>query len=53
VDFDKTFWPSTANLDALRQEDDWRCAVEERFSVDNIRKYYACSPPLSAQDSDS
>jgi len=39
-------------MDALRQEDDWQCVVEERFSVDNIRKYYARSPPLSAQDAD-
>jgi len=52
VDFDKTFWPFTADMDALRQEDDWRRVVEERLSVDNIRKYYASSPPLSAQDAD-
>jgi len=52
VDFDKTFWPSAANMDALRQEDDCRRVAEERFSVDNIRKYYACSPPLSAKDAD-
>jgi len=50
VDFDKTFWPSAADMDALRQEDDWRRVTKERFSVDNIRKYYARSPPLSAQD---
>jgi len=52
VDFDKTFWPSAADMDALRQEDDWRRVAEECFSVDNIRKYFACSPPLSAQDID-
>ena len=39
-------------MDALRQEDDWWRVDEERFSVDNIRKYYARSPPLSAQDND-
>jgi len=52
VDFDKTFWPSAADMDALRQEDDWRHVAEEHFSVDNIRKYFARSPPLSAQDAD-
>ena len=52
MDFDKTFWPSAADMDALRQGDDWRRVVEERLSVDNIRKYYARSPPLSAQDND-
>ena len=51
-DFDKTFWPSAANMDALRQEDDWRRVAEEHFSVDNIRKYFARSPPLSSQDVD-
>ena len=50
--FDKTFWPSATDMDTLRQEDDWRRVVDERFSVDNIRKYYARSPPLSAQDAD-
>ena len=44
VDFDQTFPPSTADMDALRQEDDCRRVAEERFSVDNIRKYYACLP---------
>jgi len=39
-------------MDVLRQEDDWRRVVEEHFSVDNIRKYNARSPPLSAQDAD-
>ena len=39
-------------MDALRQKDDWQRVVEARLSVDNIRKYYACSPPLSAQDAD-
>ena len=39
-------------MDALRQEDDWRRVAEEHFSVDNIRKYFARSPPLSAQDVD-
>ena len=39
-------------MDALRQEDDWRRVAAERFSVDNIRKYFARSPPLSAQDAD-
>jgi len=52
VDFDKKNWPSTADMDALHQEDDWRRVVEERFSVHNIRKYHAHSPPLSAQDAD-
>ena len=52
MDFDKTFWPSAADMDALRQEDDWRRVAEEHFSVDNIRKYFARSPPLSAQDVD-
>jgi len=52
VDFDKTFWHSTADMDALRQEDDWRRVTEEHFSVENIRKYFACSHPLSAQDAD-
>jgi len=37
---------------ALRQEDDWRRVAEENFSVDNIRIYFARSPPLSAQDVD-
>ena len=50
VDFDKTFWPSAADMDALCQEDDWLRVTKERFSVDNICKYYARSPPLSAQD---
>jgi len=35
-------------MDALRQEDDWWRVAEEHFSVDNIRKYFARSPPLSA-----
>ena len=52
VDFDKTFWPSNADMDALHQEDDWWRVNEEHFSVDIIRKYFACSPPLSAQDAD-
>jgi len=52
VDFDKTFWPSAADMDALRQEDDWRRVADELFSVDNIRRYFARSPPLSAQDVD-
>ena len=39
-------------MDALCQEDDWRRVAEEHFSVDNIRKYFARSPPLSAQDAD-
>jgi len=39
-------------MDSLRQEDDWRRVAEEHFSVDNIRKYFARSPPLSAQDVD-
>ena len=52
MDFDKTFWPSAADMDALRQEDDWQRVAEEHFSVDNIRKYFARSPPLSAQDVD-
>ena len=39
-------------MDALRQEDDWRRVAEEHFSVDNIRKYFASSPPLSSQDVD-
>ena len=38
MDFDKTFWPSAADMDALRQEDDWQRVAEEHFSVDNIRK---------------
>ena len=52
VDFGKKNWPSAADMDALRQEDDWWRVDEERFSVDNIRKYYARSPPSSAQDAD-
>jgi len=40
-------------MDALRQEDDWRRVAEEHFSVDNIRKYFARSPPLSAQDANA
>jgi len=52
VDFDKTFWPSAADMDALRQEDDWLHVAEEHFSVDNIRKKFAPSPPSSAQDAD-
>jgi len=52
VDFHKTFWPSAADMDSLRQEDDWRHVAEEHFSVDNIRKYDARSPPFSAQDAD-
>ena len=52
ADFDKKNWPSTADMDALRQEDDWRSVAEEHFSVDNIRKYFARSPPLSTQDAD-
>jgi len=41
-------------MDALRHEDDWRRVAEEHFlfSVDNICKYFARSPPLSAQDAD-
>jgi len=52
VDFDKTFWPSAADMDALRQEDDWRCVAEEHFFVDNIRKSFVRPPPLSAQNVD-
>jgi len=52
VDFDKKNWPSAADMAALRQEDDWWRVAEERFSVDNIRKYNARSPPISAQDAD-
>ena len=52
MDFHDTFWPSAADMDALRQEDDWWRVAEEHFSVDNIRKYFARSPPLSAQDVD-
>jgi len=52
VYFDKKFGPSAADMDALRQEEDWRRVAEEHFSVDNIRKYYARSPPFSAQDAD-
>jgi len=52
VDFDKKNWPSAADMDALRQEDDRRHVTEEHFSVDNIRIYFARSPPLSAQDAD-
>ena len=43
---------SSMDMDALRQDDDWRRVAEEHFSVDNIRKYFARSPPLSAQDVD-
>ena len=39
-------------MDALRQEDDWLHVEGEHFSVDNIRQYFARSPPLSAQDAD-
>jgi len=39
-------------MDALRQEDDWRRVAEEHFSVDNIRKSFARSPPFSTQDAD-
>ena len=42
-DFDKTFWPSAVDMNALRQEDDWRRVAEEHFSIDNIRKYFARS----------
>jgi len=52
VDFDKTFWPSAADMDTLRQEDNWQRVAEEHFFVDNIRKYFARPPPLSAQDVD-
>jgi len=52
-DFDKTFWPSAVDMNALRQEDDWRRVAEEHFSVDNIREYFARSPPLSVHDADS
>jgi len=44
VDFDKTFWPSAADMDALRQVDDWRRVAEEHFSFDNIRKYLPVLP---------
>ena len=44
VDFDKTFWRSAADMDVLRQKDDWRRVAKEHFSVDNIRKYFALSP---------
>ena len=53
VNLDKKIWPPAADMDTLRQEDDWRHVAEERFSVDNIRKQFARSPPLSAQDADS
>ena len=33
-------------------EDNWWRVSEEHFSVDNIRKYFARSPPVSAQDVD-
>ena len=46
MDFDKSFWPSAADMNALRQEDDWRRVDEECFSVDNVHKYCARSPPL-------
>ena len=52
VDFGKNYWPSAADMDAIRQEDDWLHVAEKHFSVDNIRKYFARSPPLSAQDAD-
>ena len=39
-------------MDTLRQEDDWWRVAGEHFSVDNIRKYFALSPPFSAQDAD-
>ena len=52
VDFDKSFWPSAADMDALRQGDDWLHVKGEHFSVDNLRKYFARSPPLSVQDAD-
>jgi len=39
-------------MNGLRQRDDWQRVIEERFSVDNIRKYYARSLSLSAQDAD-
>ena len=50
--FDKRFWPTPADMDALRQEDDWQRVEEEHFSVDKLRQYSAHSPPLSAQDPD-
>jgi len=52
VDFDKLFWPSAADMDGLRQDDAWLHVEKGHFSVDNIRKYFACFPPLSAQDTD-
>jgi len=48
--FDKRFWPTPADMDALRQEDDWQRVEQEHFSVDKIRQYFARSPSLSAQD---
>jgi len=39
-------------MDALRQKADWLRVDEEHSSVDNIRKYFGRSPPLSAQDAD-
>jgi len=39
VNFDQKIWSSTADMDALRQEDDWRQVAEEHSSVDNIRKH--------------
>ena len=44
MDFDRTFWPSAADMDALRQVDDWRRVAEEHFSFDNIRKYLPVLP---------
>jgi len=45
VDFDRT---SFADMDALREEDNWLNVVNESFSIDKIRKVFERSPPLSA-----
>jgi len=44
VDFDKQFWPSATDMDALRQEDDWLHVEEDHLSVDNIQVFCAFSP---------
>ena len=51
LDFDKTFWPSAADMDALRQEDDWWRVAEEHFSVDReIEKFNIRQPPIGGKD---
>ena len=52
VDFDKSVWPSSTDMNTVRGEDNWLDVANKSFSIDKIRKCFARSPPLSTQDAD-